>query len=100
MASTACLTVQWRGDSFTTWVGRGRWPFLLAGGGRAGEEGRRGECRGGDNHHLFRIIARVFGIFAEEVLGYHTKLFVMDQKELSFDFATQFSRLSTCSDPL
>ena len=53
-----------------------------------------------DNTDVSRIIASVFKIFVEEVLGYQTKLLVMDEKNLTFDFSSQFSRLSTCRDPL
>ena len=53
-------------------------------------------------HNLFvsRLIAKVFGIVADEVLGYRTKLLLMDDEELSFDTDSQFSRLSTCQDPM
>ena len=47
-----------------------------------------------------RLIANVFAIFAEEVLGYQTKLLLTEDGESSYDEAAQFSRLSTCQDPL
>ena len=52
------------------------------------------------NTDVCRIIASMFRIFVEEVLGYQTKLLVMDEKNLTFDLSPQFSRLSTCRDPL
>ena len=42
----------------------------------------------------------MFAIFAEEVLGYQTKLLLTEDGESSYDEAAQFSRLSTCQDPL
>ena len=52
------------------------------------------------NTDVCRIVASVFRIFVDEVHGYQTKLLVMDEKNLTFDFSSQFSRLSTCRDPL
>merc|ERR1719481_1047765 len=53
--------------------------------------GRQGESR---------LVAAVFSIFAEEVLGYQTELLLSEDGELCYNTDTQLDRISTCQDPL